>query len=105
MAKHSDQKKLRWCLKQFEQRKATQTWLAKNRSITPIDDSDKTTQTTKKHTSFPLWDPKLEDQKPKSQRNTNKSSSSNGQTSTEHSLPRKYSRVRREKENTSQHHT
>jgi len=35
MAKLSDRKKLRWCLKQFEQKKATQTWLAQYLGVTP----------------------------------------------------------------------
>ena len=35
MAKLRDHKKLRWCLKQFEQGKATQTWLANYLGVTP----------------------------------------------------------------------
>ena len=34
MAKLSDRKKLRWFLKQFEQKKATQTWLAQYLGVT-----------------------------------------------------------------------
>ena len=34
MAKLSDRKKLQWCLKQFEQGKATQTWLANYLGVT-----------------------------------------------------------------------
>jgi hypothetical protein len=35
MAKLSDRKKLQWCLKQFEQGNATQTWLAQYLGVTP----------------------------------------------------------------------
>lgn len=35
MAKLRDRKKLRWCLKQFEEGKATQTWLSMYLEITP----------------------------------------------------------------------
>ena len=35
MAKLRDRKELRWCLRRFEQRRATQTWFANNLGVIP----------------------------------------------------------------------